>query len=321
MTTPHKHRQTVIDRAISQGKTISDHDVSVSQTLKEVAIDFVRTYQGTNSFVQSIAIYLEDRGSLSLAQMRGALNVMVGEYKAEQRVRTALVAPKFTTAEYTQAQALYGAEGRSGIDRPAFYVDMAASKPQKSVYITETDPVLKQAAWEERNGKIVPNGTYTVPINNAGEYRVIKLQDAPEKFNKPAGTQIASYQSGSDNESDYTGFAFVNGDRYTLWRKFSRAHIIEHALVKLLSTGKHAEFGRLWAMEAGACFICGRKLTVPISKKAGIGPICAANVGIDIVALATLAGDKDQAIEQNELRDKIDRQAKAQADMDELFPQ
>src|SRR5678816_346805 len=82
MTTPHNSRQMVIDRAIAKRHTITDHDVSVSQTLKDVAIDYVQTYEGTRNFVQSLATYLKNHGTLSLAQMRGALNVMISEYNA-----------------------------------------------------------------------------------------------------------------------------------------------------------------------------------------------------------------------------------------------
>lgn len=315
--TPREMRQLVIDRALAANHTITDDDVSNSETLRSVAIDFIQSYTGKGYFMRSVHGELFRYGKVTIKQMRGALNAMISEYKAVNAASAGAFYVNLSAIPMPNATDVLGDAGKSG----------DPTDPTSELDTTALTAILTP---------VVPNGTYTVPINDAGEYRVIKLVDCPDSFNKPAGTQIAKYQSGADNEHNYTGFAFVNGDRYTLWRKFANAHAIEHALVKLLSTGKHAEYGRLWAMAAGQCFICGRKLTVPISKKAGIGPKCATNHGIDIVALATLAGDKDQAIEQNDLRDqayahrmimeareeeKYRHQRDAQADIDELFPQ
>lgn len=278
--TVHPHRQTVIDRAIAQNIYITDPMVEASETLRAVAVNFAEMYTGHNTFAQDIAVRLADTGRLSIGQMRGVLNVMIREAKIEAS-RPASDAFRINFAD---------------VPAPRF---------------PEETPAALPALINPTIAPVVPNGTYTVPINDSGEYRVIRLTDCPERFNKPAGTQIAAYQSGADNEADYTGFAFVSGDTFGQWRKFRNARDLQFALVKLLSTGRHAEFGKLWAMASGRCFICGRKLTVPISKLAGIGPVCAENVGIDIDALAAL----------NSAEQTRKERAKAQAAIDELFPE
>lgn len=286
VATPHKHRETVINRALSQNHYITDSEVSRSHTLRDVAVDFVQTYKGTNTFVQDLALRYSDGGSLSIGQMRGALNVMVREARTDTRL-----------LHVQQTEAYAGKKPREtpdSSDHGAFYVNLAEIQPPLETQSTD---------------RVVPNGTYTVPINDDGEYRVIKLTDCPESWNKPAGTQIAGFQSGADNESDFTGFAFVNGIHFKPWRQFFNAHEINKALDKLLTTGRHGEFGKIWAMASKKCFICGRKLTVPISKKAGIGPICAENAGIDIEALAALNIGESPPMTR----------AQAQADIDELF--
>ena len=85
MTTPHNHRQTVIDRALANNVKITDQMVIDSQTLKLVAMDFVFSYKGMNTFIHDLYLASETR-QLSCAQMRGALNVMIAEAKHQRRI-------------------------------------------------------------------------------------------------------------------------------------------------------------------------------------------------------------------------------------------
>lgn len=275
----HPHRETTINRAIAGNVYITDPMVDGSETLRQVAINFVETYKGHSTFVQNLAVALVDFGRLSVPQMRGALNVMVREAKIEAAKPAA----------------------------DAFRVNLA----QVPAQTPEPAPVAPFATITP----VVPNGTYTVPINDAGEYRVIRVSTAEWATDKPAGTQWAEFQSGASNETDFTGCGFIFGTEFKPSFKMRNARDVIYAVTKLVSTGRHAEFGKLWAMESKRCFICGRKLTVPISKLAGIGPKCAENTGIDIDALAAL-----NASVAGNVNDKA-AQAKAQADIDELFPE
>lgn len=99
----HPYRQTTIDRALASNTIITSDHVVKSNTLRAVAFDYVQTYQGHNTFVQSVALQLADRGSLSIAQLCGALNVMVTEYRIAQVGKNAQ--PPFNREQMAQARA------------------------------------------------------------------------------------------------------------------------------------------------------------------------------------------------------------------------
>lgn len=128
---------------------------------------------------------------------------------------------------------------------------------------------------------VVHNGTYTIVLNEKGDYRTLRIVDAPETMNKPQGTQIAQFLSGADNTANYTGFAFVSGSRVGIWSKFKADSVLAKALNILLTADKEqqADYGQAYAIESNNCWRCGRKLTVPASVNRGLGPICAEKLG------------------------------------------
>jgi len=125
------------------------------------------------------------------------------------------------------------------------------------------------------------DGTYTVELS-AGGHRTIKIKtQAPDASFMP-GKRIASYLNGPDNWANYKGFAFVNDDgTFNVWRKHQGAGNLIMALAQILN-GKEAMLEGLkgYAMMSGNCGICHKKLTTPESIKRGIGPECAAKLGL-----------------------------------------
>lgn len=121
--------------------------------------------------------------------------------------------------------------------------------------------------------KAIRNGTYTVVLNGEDDYVTIRISDS---FIKGAakGAQMVSYLSGSNNEHDYTGFAFLNGRWSRVWKKYADSERLVAAL-KVLTDGGDAEAGERYALASGNCYACGRKLTVPASLLRGLGPTCA----------------------------------------------
>lgn len=283
---PHKHRSTVIDRAIGKGIKIEDADVRASQTLREVATDFVSTYKGFNSFVQDVAVKLATYGTLTASQMRGALNVMVAEARIERL--------QSTSADQFAAEA-----------NAAPYLDLRSKKDKEVEDAGEVADVDTQALTHR-----VPNGTYTIILNEATrEYRTIRLADAPEHFNAKAGTQIASYLTGANNDSDFTGFAFVTGNFTTVWKKY-RTTIdskIVKALGMLVNSDDPIAYMREYVLRSNNCGVCGRKLTTPESIEAGIGPICRKNLEAQGFSFTLTKADRATSRQQ------------AQSDIDELF--
>jgi hypothetical protein len=127
----------------------------------------------------------------------------------------------------------------------------------------------------------IADGTYTVEFGD-GTYRTLRIKtQEPEAAFMP-GKRIASYLNGPDNWANYQSFAFVNDDNtFAVWKKHQSASTVISALAVLLS-GKEAMVNglRAYGMASGKCGICGRKLTTPESIKRGIGPDCAARLGL-----------------------------------------
>jgi uncharacterized protein DUF6011 len=299
---PHNYREETINRALAKNLTINDKMVTNSHTLRAVAIDFVQTYTGVNSFVQNIAIHLADRGFLSIPQMRGALNVMLAEAKIER------------------AQA---------IDQPV-YIDLR-STAERTVDEAGTPPAADDQPADTRR---IPNGTYTVILDaDTDGYRTIRLADAPAHFNAAQGTQIASYLAGADNEAAYVGFAFVLGKSITIWKKYRvngtnpADRKIKIALTDLIDSADPMAHMREYVLRSARCGVCGRKLTTPDSIRMGIGPICAGKLEaqgytftMPAQARAILAAKPAPAVNPAATKEeKIEAARKATADINELF--
>ena len=119
---------------------------------------------------------------------------------------------------------------------------------------------------------VVEDGFYTV-VFPSGSYRTlrVKTQEAGAKF--APGEQIVSFLSGSDNESDYTGFAFLKPDGRTfVWKRFKENGALALALNVLTRDPEAA--GQEYSLRSNRCRRCNRTLTVPASINRGYGPVC-----------------------------------------------
>jgi hypothetical protein len=136
------------------------------------------------------------------------------------------------------------------------------------------------------------NGTYTLTNVATGEHRTFKIatQSADSRF--APGERVLSLLTGSNNETDYTGFAFVgNNDAIRVWRskrgpdgKKSAYEYYACLISKVKVAPNENEdvnvavemCGRKYeVMVSKRCIRCNRKLTSPESIRTGIGPICA----------------------------------------------
>lgn len=122
----------------------------------------------------------------------------------------------------------------------------------------------------------LPIGTFTLELPSGHRTFRTQVQAADADF--APGEVIISFLSGSDNESDFTGFAFVKGTpespRLTVWKRFQESEeLLAHA--ELLLSDPFADSVLL----AKNCMACGRKLTRPSSVHANIGPECAKRFG------------------------------------------
>ncbi len=119
----------------------------------------------------------------------------------------------------------------------------------------------------------VPEGTFTVEHPD-GSYETVKIEVIKDGGLK--GKRIASHISGPDNETDFTGFAFVNDNRtISVWKK--KANIDPRwvkAVQTVLLAGDTGEMAEAYAIRSGRCARCNRTLTVPTSLHQGYGPEC-----------------------------------------------
>lgn len=120
------------------------------------------------------------------------------------------------------------------------------------------------------------NGTYTL-VGPRGR-RTIDVKTVVNKHGsdfevKFEGRRTVKLLTGSDNETDYTMIGWLDGDTFvpTFKQRNTANEIIGRAFTQIVTSGIDGyEF-----MVASRCRRCNRKLTVPSSIDAGLGPDCA----------------------------------------------
>lgn len=124
-------------------------------------------------------------------------------------------------------------------------------------------------------GEPIKDGTYTV-VADDGDYVTLRIRSQGEA-SKFAGKQIAEFLNGPENSSDFMGFAFIQGRRPMIWKRFQDDSRISKALRALVSTSEAElkELGYQYALRSSRCYRCGHVLTVPASIHRGLGPVCA----------------------------------------------
>lgn len=119
------------------------------------------------------------------------------------------------------------------------------------------------------------NGTFTITNNATQTRRTFRVQTVINGESGLCGKRIVALLTGSENENDYTGFAFVDESGVRCWRKHKNTKYSKYAY--FLNHADAFEATEEISVEmSGTCRVCNRKLTVPESIESGIGPVCAA---------------------------------------------
>lgn len=124
----------------------------------------------------------------------------------------------------------------------------------------------------------VREGYFTV-VDGEG-HLTLRFRRQPEDSAFKPGEVVVAFLSGSDNVSDYTQFAHVDGGRLRVWRRFDADGRQARAARALIDGGFDAAatlFDEV--VESAPCLRCNRMLTVPASVANGYGPVCAEKVG------------------------------------------
>lgn len=142
---------------------------------------------------------------------------------------------------------------------------------------TVTNPIRVPAISDNHTvAAVVQDGTYTL-VYKDGTHFTFKINTP--KRGSLSGRQIVSYLSGSDNESDFTGFGFINPNgTIALWSRFrgtKTAERADHLNILFTMPARLEQAGLDYALISGRCRRCGHRLTVPASINRGWGPECA----------------------------------------------
>jgi hypothetical protein len=109
-------------------------------------------------------------------------------------------------------------------------------------------------------------GIYTIAKAD-GTHRTFKVAIQPSDAKFAPGATVLSYLSGRDNESDYTGMAFISKGQLRPWGKFRSNDELLNDAYRMFSNPAAV-------MESAHCARCGKTLTTPESIASGFGPEC-----------------------------------------------
>jgi hypothetical protein len=258
----HPMIKLLIERVTNVARKVTQDDCMKSTTLRTAAEWYARYYTGNFEYMVSMHGNLRRWGKLTPAQCAGVINCLMAEYRYQ--------------AKRAEQQAKLEA-------KPNYPHPITPEELLPANLPTVASPVIPNQQ-PTKVSPLCPDGYYTVVLNEKGDYRTLRLRTIkPDDLGtKPIGTQIASYLSGADNETNYTRFAFIFGDRVGIFANHKADTTSAKALDTLLklNSDDRADCGQAYALESGNCWRCGRKLTVPASISRGLGPDCAAILGL-----------------------------------------
>jgi hypothetical protein len=219
---------------------------------------------GKKARIKMTAIITTDRTKLE--QMAAALERIKAEFpeqtdelnvgiKALRRIWKRLDAEKPVSTVVAQAQEVV----QKALEAPAQTEDAE-------------EPIKDHAA------QFVPNGFYTV-VHPDKTHTTLRFRPHWDEAEAAKGVQAVSLLTGPDNESSYTGVAFVRGNKVFMWKKYKESTKVLHS-INFLVNGGQVEAGETYAMVSGKCWKCNHKLTVPASLHRGLGPVCAKMLGL-----------------------------------------
>lgn len=136
----------------------------------------------------------------------------------------------------------------------------------------------------------IHNGFLTVTNQSTGEHRTFRVRTQKDDAKFAPGERIVSLLIGPDNTSDYQGFGFVKDNGWIILWKRNRTPQYEGLAKALRLASRALERGEdtfttpraTYSVQLSKrCLRCNRTLTTPESLSRGIGPECAAAMGID----------------------------------------
>ena len=142
------------------------------------------------------------------------------------------------------------------------------STPAETLQTSEGLPV--QVGPQTFEEPIIKKGFFTV-VNEDGSHRTFRIKTSP----RGRKATVIGMLTGSNNVSDYTYFAYVNGGslRFFFANRFNQTAMQGYwEVIK----GDPTAAGRRYALESTRCCRCNAPLTTPesINNPRGLGPVC-----------------------------------------------
>lgn len=157
--------------------------------------------------------------------------------------------------------------------------NIAAEEAERRLHEEEERLLAEEEAKQkaqEANAQLdhpLYDGVYTIETADVSgsSHRTFRLKTQAKDADFAPGNQIIEYLSGPDNDSDYTGFGFVDrnalGYFVRVWKRYKDNVALQRDAETLLSDPDGA-------LSSAQCFACHRTLTVPASVNQGYGPEC-----------------------------------------------
>src|SRR5271157_4651961 len=123
--------------------------------------------------------------------------------------------------------------------------------------------------------------TVTITSERTKAHYTYRITQAKDDAGKKKDLWFVGLLSGSDNEADYTYLGIINGEFKTTAKSRYKDDSVPVRAFRWL--WQHIDAGQMppktEVRHEGHCGRCGRKLTVPSSVDAGIGPECVKMMG------------------------------------------
>lgn len=130
-------------------------------------------------------------------------------------------------------------------------------------------------------GKI-NKGFFTIINKETGDHRTFRIKKQAEGARFAPNAQIVGLLTGTDNESSYENFGFINPNGVGIWQKKKADRAFKamgDLLHSLITQGEESPYAHRYTVKhSEKCFICGRTLTTPDSIETGLGPVCAGRI-------------------------------------------
>lgn len=127
---------------------------------------------------------------------------------------------------------------------------------------------------------IIFNGKYTIQNSDTGVHRTFRIKTQPKDSRFAGGKRIIGLMTGSDNQSSYTNFGFVDDTGIHVWNRHKGTDYEKLAWMiwTMLIEPTHPRLRNYSIQSSLACLRCNRELTTPESLLSGIGPVCEGRV-------------------------------------------